>query len=72
MRSLQNAVKLLKDKQGMVKLEKYEIGLIESRNTEKLIRVLNKRVLFLLIKMMELLSYLQLCQNSNDMMKDSC
>ena len=67
---LQNAVKLLMTKREDLKLEKYEIGLIESRNTEKLIRVLKEKGVVPIVQDDGTIEY-ALRENSNDMMKDA-
>ena len=53
-----------------LKLEKYEIGLIESRNTEKLIRVLKEKGVVPIVQDDGTIEY-ALRENSNDMMKDA-
>ena len=67
---LQNAVKLLMTTREDLKLEKYEIGLIESRNKEKLIRVLKEKGVVPIIQEDGTIEY-ALRQNSNDMMEDA-
>ena len=67
---LQNAVKLLMTKREDLKLEKYEIGLIESRNTEKLIRVLKEKGVVPIVQDDGTIEY-ALRENSNDMMEDA-
>ena len=67
---LQNAVKLLMTKREDLKLEKYEIDLIESRNKEKLIRVLKEKGVVPIIQEDGTIEY-ALRQNSNDMMEDA-
>ena len=66
---LQNAVKLLMTTREDLKLEKYEIGLIESKNTKKLINVLKEKGVVPLIQDDGTIEY-ALRENSNNMMED--
>ena len=67
---LQNAVKLLMTKREDLKLEKYEIDLIESKNTKKLINVLKEKGVVPIIQDDGTIEY-ALRENSNDMMEDA-